>query len=603
MIREAVIQDYFLIGNLYTAALVSRDGSIDWLCLPYFDSPSVFGRILDAKAGQFSIDTDGYEVSCEYVKDTAIVERILSNQNTKLVIHDFMVPNDSGAKDTPHVLARKIMGSYSTASITFIFNPKPNYAGDEVRVSENSDLLEAAIGSATLKLHIPTGSSISKLQEGYKITINIHPGDDKTLLLEYSQKDTPIDAQRDWEANTKDFWLDWINKGTFFDFCRDYLVRSAITLKLMQFAPTGAMVAAPTTSLPELIGGVRNWDYRYTWIRDATFTLYAFYVLGYEQEATAFFDFIYGILEKCGDEKFDVSLMYSIFGDPVPEEKVLDGLEGYKGSKPVRIGNNAAEQFQLDVYGALIDAYYFASKRGLSNNQKDKSRQLIMDLVRKIDDVWQKPDSGIWEVRSQEQDFIYSKVMCWVGADRAIKLKEKLDLSDDDLHMCTRLADNIKEWIWQQGYSDDKRCLLQHPNTSAVDSTNLLFVLLQFLDKHDERTSEIISNTQKELCYKDVYVYRYLEEDGLPGKEGAFILCSYWLISALAILERTDEALKLFKKLESSIPSHGLISEEIDPDSEEYLGNYPQAFSHLGYIMSAHYLSKYSGRKEQGKQI
>jgi GH15 family glucan-1,4-alpha-glucosidase len=362
----------------------------------------------------------------------------------------------------------------------------------------------------------------------------------------------------------------------------------------MQFYPTGAIVAAPTTSLPEEIGGIRNWDYRYVWVRDATFALYSLYALGYADEAEHFFDFIEKVTEKCAGDDFDVSLMYTIHGDPVPAEKHLEKLAGYKDSKPVRIGNDASKQFQLDVYGALIDAFYFVSKHGLTDLSKQRWRKLVIRLVRKIDEQWQKPDHGIWEARVGTRHYTYSKIMAWVGVNRVKRLGKTLDLTPEELKICNNLEESIKSYIWKNSFKNGN--LVQHPETESVDATNFLFVLLQFLDKHEPLTKKIIDDTAKGLSRNDVFVYRYLKPDGLPGDEGAFILCSFWLISALAILEDVKTAQKLFKQLEKYMKPHGLLSEEIDPKSGRYLGNYPQAFSHMGYIMSAHYINKYAKR-------
>jgi GH15 family glucan-1,4-alpha-glucosidase len=557
------IEDYFVIGDLRTAALVSAGGSIDWLCLPDFDCPSVLGKMLDPAAGCLAIDMPGYKVNAKYVEDAAIVEFKLSRAKSKAVIRDFMVPKPTKGMVSQQ-LVRSVSGMQDTTKVIFRFEPRPNYGLTAFSVQKNGNRLQ-----------------------GYQISVPVQAGENKQLVLEFVPKGKKSELpQTDLEAQTAKFWREWIKKGDFFDFCHGYLVRSAITLKLMQFYPTGAMVAAPTTSLPEEIGGVRNWDYRYAWIRDATFTLYAFYILGYQEEAESFFDFIEKVTEKCTDDKFDVSLMYTIHGDPVPKEAQLSNLAGYKDSAPVRVGNSAAEQFQLDVYGALIDAFYFASKHGLAKANKNKWRKLVTQLVRKIDELWQDPDSGIWEARDPEKHYTYSKVMAWVGADRAYRLKDPLGLDDKDIKICQKLEESIKQWVWQNCYKDDK--LVQHPETSALDATNFLLVLLQFLDKHEPRTRKIIDDTAKELSYEKVFVYRYLNTDGLPGKEGAFVLCSFWLVSALAILEDVEAALSIFTQLEKYMKPHGLLSEEVDPKTKQYLGNYPQAFSHI---------NKYAGRK------
>ncbi len=593
------IENYLLIGDQFSAALVSKEGSIDWLCLPYFDSSSLFGRVLDPHGGYFDIDTSDYDVSCDYVQETAIVERTLQTSDTKIKMKDYMVPRSKEDVGGPQYLVRSIEGVEGRAEISFRFCPKPQYGSVQPDIQIINGALEFSIDTHLARLHIPADSHLDKIEDGYKITVALQSGEKKQVVLEYQTQTAESKVSDQLEAFTYNYWQQWIKKGTFDTLCRDEMIRSAIALKLMQFAPTGAMVAAPTTSLPEEIGGVRNWDYRYTWIRDATFTLYAFKVLGYTSEAREFFKYLRDILEKCNQDNFDVSLMYTIHGEPVPAEETIDYLAGYKNSKPVRIGNDAADQFQLDVYGALIDAYYFAVHNNIADEHQEHARTLVMNLVRKISENWMKKDSGIWEVRSGAQHYTYSKVMCWVGADRAVRLSDQLGFSDEDKKVCTELAGSIYDWIWQNCYSQETQNFTQHPQTKHADATNFLFVLLQFLNKHDTRTADILARTQKDLCHQDVFVFRYQADDGLPGKEGAFILCSFWLISALAIMEDTDQSFELFRKMESFIAPHGLIAEEIDPDSKEYLGNYPQAFSHLGYILSAHYLHKYLSRKGQ----
>jgi GH15 family glucan-1,4-alpha-glucosidase len=589
------IEDYFVIGDLRTAALVSDKGSIDWLCLPYFDSPSVFGKLLDPAAGCLAIDMPDHEITGGYIENTAIVEFQLSDGRRRITIRDFMVPLATKAKASQQLVS-SICVDQGETNVNFKFQPRPEYASKSPKITQNAGRLELKIDHGIMILHLPDNVSLNKKEDFYQISIPVKAGRPSQLVIEYvPEGKRSTKPAVNLEAKTAEFWHNWVSKGKYFDFCRGRLIRSAITLKLMQFYPTGALVAAPTTSLPEEIGGVRNWDYRYVWIRDATFALYSFYVLGYDEEAEHFFSFIEKVTEKCADKKFDVSLMYTIWGGPVPREKSLSNLSGYINSSPVRVGNDAAKQFQLDVYGAIIDAFYFASKRGLIKVSKSRWRQLILQLLNKIDDQWQKPDHGIWEARVGTKHYTYSKVMAWVGADRVKRLKEPLGLSEDEMMTCSRLSDSIKEWIWQNGYQDGN--LRQYPETKAVDATNLLFVLLQFLDKHDPKTKDILQKTAKELSHQEAFVYRYLKDDGLPGKEGAFLLCSFWLISALAILEEVRPAIKLFKKLEEYMKPHGLLSEELDLSSGNYLGNYPQTFSHMGFIMSAHYINKYAKRK------
>jgi len=591
------IKDYSIIGDLHSAALVSKTGSIDWLCLPHFDSPSIFARLLDPNGGSFTLKTDGYTVSSYYVNDTAILETVFKNDTTEISIKDFMVPQPK-YPCREHYLVRKITGIKGKADITFYFSPRLDYANiiPELSYDRQAQSINVPlVDNATLRLYLPENAQVAVKDGSAEIILPVAEGVSNEIRLEYVRFDEAYEEttfETGLEDHTMRFWEKWLSQGNFFPFCEDILKRSAITLKLLQFFPTGALVAAPTTSLPEEIGSEHNWDYRYVWIRDATFSLYAFQVLGFKEEAEKFFAFLQTIAEQSAEKQFDLSLMYTIEGKPVPQEKILENMHGYKNSSPVRIGNKAAEQFQLDVYGALIDAHYFADKREIKNLKIEK--ELILDLVKQIETLWQKKDRGIWEVRTGDYHFTYSKVMAWVGVNRALRMAGKLGFTHDEKKWCEKLESEIKEWIWKYCYDQKKGILKQHPETDNQDATNFLFVLLQFLDKHDSRTATIIELTRKQLIYDDVFVYRYLREDGKPRGEGAFLLCTFWYISALAIVGETKKAHELFHTFLKNVNDQELLSEEMEAETKQYLGNYPQAFSHLGLIMAAYYISRYA---------
>ncbi len=591
------IKEYYVIGDLHSAALVSRSASIDWLCLPHFDSPSIFARLLDHNAGSFHIDTGGYAISSRYIENTAIVAFTFTRESSTFTLKDFMVPMPYDICES-HYVVRKFAGVKGTSEIRMTFAPKHEYAKSVRAMNFAHDLdLEVPIGEDAIFIYPPKNSFIGEEDGAYQIVFTLEEGQEELFVMEYAvQHEKPNYHEQDLERETQEFWQQWVAKGDYFDFHKSDLIRSAITLKLMQFYPTGAIIAVPTTSLPETIGGVRNWDYRFVWIRDATFTIYALYVLGYTDEAIRFFDFLEKIIER-GEGKFDIALMYTIEGKEVPDEEILSHLSGYKNSQPVRIGNGANEQFQLDVYGSLIDAYYFISKRGIVIDEAHQ--QMIINLVGKIKEKWMEKDHGIWEVRSGQEHFTYSKVMCCVGVNRALRMQDILRLTDTQIKEFTALEKEIHDWIWEHCYDTKKQTFTQYPNSDSQDATNLLFVLLQFLDKHDPRTKTIIENTCAELSREEVFVYRYLSEDGLEGEEGAFLLCSFWLISAWSIIEDTDTASKLLTAFQPTMNDQRLLSEEMDVDSGEYLGNYPQAFSHLGYVMSMFYLHKYTERKKK----
>lgn len=591
------IKDYFLIGDLHTAALVSKGGSIDWMCLPYFDSPSVFASILDEeKGGTFSVAMDGYASKATYMPYTAIVETTFEKGGDSFTVKDFMLPRPT-EEVVPHYLIRKFEGKKGTNSITLVFDPRPNYARQRSIIEIKEGLCSVRIDERTLWLHLPKGAKAEPRAEkhGIQITFELTEGESKQVAIEYAVESRLQLTKRDLEQETAAFWREWITEGNF-NFSRQHLVRSAITLKLMQFYPTGGMIAAPTTSLPEEIGGIRNWDYRYVWVRDATFTLYAFYVLGFTKEAAKFFRFVERIAEdakRCeGDVcDIDLSIMYTIWGQPLQGESTLEHLSGYRNSPPVRIGNGAAEQFQLDAYGSLIDAYYFMNKRGLPISEEGKD--VVKMLVRAIATNWKRKDSGIWEVRGGDQDFTYSKVMAWMGVERALRLADELKITPETRANWEKLKQEIEDWIWEHCWDSERETFKQHSGTNAQDATNFMFVLLFFISRHDPRAKKMIDATRKELTKNELYVYRYLNDDGLQGEEGAFVFCMFWQIAAMAAVGDVEEADKLLTQIEAFIPESGLMAEEIDPKTGEFLGNHPQAFSHIGYILSAYYIHRY----------
>ncbi len=604
----ADINDHFLIGDLHSAALVSKGASINWLCFPHFDSESMFAKILDKKAGEFSVDIEKqkYNIETVYMKNTPIVKTMFKKGKEKFSVKDFMVPQPRN-KVNSHILVRKIHSFKGDHNFRLVYKPMINYGKVSPKFYRNGSFLKFNLKEGgngrkeRVILHIPKNSSVQIKRDHFVIEVHLKKGETQEFILENCTKMGNY-KHRNLEKKTRKFWVKWVSKGTFFEFCREKLIRSAITLKLMQFYKTGALIAAPTTSLPESIKGNRNWDYRYVWIRDATFTLYAFYILGYKDEAKRFFSFIEKISRKFDREKFDLEPIYTIDGEKTPKEKSLKHLKGYRNSKPVRTGNDAADQFQLDVYGSMIDAYYFMTRKGLKLSRK--KRAIIMHLVDKIEEKWKKKDSGIWEFRESIEDYTYSKVSAWVGVDRVLKISDQLKISEKRKKELKKLESEIKYWIWQNCYKIKSNKMVRYPKSKHQDSTNFLFVLLQFLNKQDPVAKEIIKNTQKELSHKDVFVYRYRENDEFKGEEGAFVLCSFWMISALAMMGEPEEAEKLFKKFETYIADNNLLSEEIDPKTGMYLGNYPQAFSHQGYIMSAYYIDKYKKRlkKTEGKK-
>lgn len=587
------IKDYYLTGDLHSAALISKSCSVDWLCLPNFDSPSVFASILDKDAGCFKVEMPEYKIESQYVEDTGIVEFRFKNKRNEFLVHDFMVPQET-EKCINHFFVRKLTGVNGINNVKMIFNPKPDYARQEADINRKSATLHIPIEKDEIILHLPVGCKSENLKSGIELNIELNDDSEKIIILEYIlEKNNSSYKGQDLEKSTRTFWEKWVKKGHFINFHRHRFIRSLITLKMMQFYPTGAIIASPTTSLPAEIGGIRNWDYRYVWVRDATFTLYAFHIADYSEEAEGFFNFVQKIVKRHKKEEFDINTVYTIWGEDAPPEVELK-LRGYKNSSPVRIGNNATNQFQLDIYGTLIDAHYFMAKNQKSSIKLDK--EAIMALVSKIKIKWKDVDSGIWEIRREQYHYTYSKVMCWVGIDRTLRMKDDLGLSDEEISDLRELRSEIYNWIWENCYNSSVNNLMQYVGSQNVDATNFLFVLVQFLQKNDEITRTIIENTHKVLSKDKIFIYRYHAYDGLKGEDSSFVLCIYWYISALAIMGDIEKSSELFKIFENYINDIGLISEQIEAVSGEYLGNYPQAFSHLGLVMSTYYLNRY-GKK------
>lgn len=593
------IENYFLIGDLHSAALVSKDGSIDWLCMPHFDSPSIFASILDKKCGHFRIKAKEFLTLASYVENSAIVEIDFSSKDFEFCLRDFMLPRTI-PHSASHFLVRKLIGRKGQGKVSVQYDPKPEYGRLQNQTTCTANQIITLIGTDKLILNLPEGTTIQEDESGYMLQISLEENQTKNIVLEYEKQGVMQHRNMDYERVTRAFWESWISQGNFSSLYKNELIRSAITLKLMQYYTSGALVAAPTTSLPEALGGDRNWDYRYIWMRDATYTLYALHIVGFYEESLHFFRFVEKTAYRGETRDLHIALMYTVEGKEVPSEKILPHMSGYEQSPPVRIGNGASEQYQLDVYGSLIDSYYFMIKRGYQPSDHDK--KLIIHLVERIRQRWMEKDNGIWEFRTQPEHYTHSKVMAWVGVDRVVRIADRLGLDHEYKNQLNALAKTIKDWIWTNCYDEKNHKFMQYAGATKQDATNFLFVLLQFLDKKDPRTKKIIENTRAELATDEIFVYRYKTPDGFSSEEGAFILCTFWMISALAILEEVEQAEKLFRKVQEHINPQGLLSEQIDPKTGTYLGNYPQAFSHMGYILSAYYINKYKKRSDAGKK-
>ncbi len=591
------ISEYGLIGNMHTAALVGTDGSIDWYCLPNFDSPSVFAAILDDKKGGFFKIAPRESIRRQqfyYPETNVLITRFLQDGGVG-ELNDFMpVAEDTASPDA--ALPRQIMRRLSCVrgSVRFLLQCHPAF--DYARAEHSIEIGDGGVifrsGKTVLGLASPV--QLQPKKKGVEAEFTLHEGETVTFVLSHDENGgDPLRIESDGEeayASTINFWHGWIAQCTYQGRWREWVHRSALTLKLLTFAPTGAMVAAPTTSLPERMGGVRNWDYRYTWIRDTSFSLYALLRIGFTGEAEKFMEWL---TERAGTTNSGGSLqiMYGIDGGRELPETVLDHLEGYRGSSPVRIGNGAAHQLQLDIYGELMDAIYLFNKYG-----SPISLELWVSLRPLLDWVcanWDKPDMGIWEVRGEPKHFIYSKMMCWVALDRGIRLAEKRGFPSNSDRWC-KVRDEIYTEVMSRGWNRELQSFVQYYDGTALDASNLVMPLVFFVSPQDPRMQATLDQTLKHLV-SDSLVFRYkMEEgagDGISGEEGTFTMCTFWLVEALTHAGRVREARLIFEKMLSYANHLGLYSEEISVTGG-LLGNFPQSFSHFALISAAYNLDK-----------
>lgn len=585
------ISDYGIIGNLHTVALIARDGSIDWLCLPFIDSPSIFGALLDdAKGGRFSLTPRGeWDSVAEYLPGTNILKTRFRTRTGVMELTDFMpVPaiGGQGLEREGHGLYRHITVSKGTGEIELVFQPRPDYARTPARLEKIAGGVRISNGQEQLILSCTR--DIEMKTDDVRASWHLSEGEQVWLHLQQGSAELrPIDERQARKSlkETEDYWRMWLKSeetglapqlGPY----QDMIDRSALVLKLLYFRETGAIAAAATTSLPEEIGGMRNWDYRYTWIRDTSFTLRALFDLGHLSETKGYMTWIKKVLSEHGAERLQI--MYGLRGEENLPEVELSHLEGYKGSRPVRIGNEAAGQKQLDIYGELMDAALKLS--GYVGKIDADLWPFLRDVCDHVVGHWKDTDSGIWEIRCGPRHFVYAKVMCWVALDRGIIIAQRYGFPAP-LAVWEKVRAEIKNEVLDRGWSRTKQSFVQHYDTEELDATNLLIPLVGFLPFDDRRIISTIEATQNELG-SDGFLHRYGGEDGLPGGEGVFLLCSFWLVECLIALGRLDEAEMLLRNMEGFANHLGLFSEEYDVEWQEALGNVPQAFTHIGYINS-----------------
>lgn len=603
------IEDYGIIGDLHTVALVGKNGSIDWCCLPRFDAPSVFGALLDAdKGGHFRIyPANEEELKCRqlYLPDTNILMTRFLCADGVAELTDFMPIKQGRMNRHQHHIIRSIAVVRGTLSFDMVCRPAFNYARDPhtVQISER--------GAIFMSEHMCLGLIASVPMEedgrgGVRVHFTLHQGQSARFIIESAQNneieshDHSLGRYQKEFLRTRSFWQGWIAQCQYQGRWREKVQRSALVLKLLTYEPTGAIIAAPTTSLPENVGGARNWDYRYTWLRDAAFSLYSLLTLGFTQEAEAFMGWLDA---RCHEQKGEGTLqpMYTIDGQHDLTEITLDHLEGYRGSRPVRIGNAAYKQMQHDIYGELMDAIYIYNRySSISYDLWENLRNSLNWLC----DHWSDPDEGIWEVRGGPKHFVHSRVMCWVAFDRALRLTRHRGLPAPVLEW-TKTSAAIYQEIMQKGWNEKIGSFVQYYGSEAVDASALLMVISKFAGATDPRILKTIERIQQDLS-TDSLVRRYqpfkAANDGLGSDEGTFSPCSFWMAEALAHAGRLEEARLMLEKMLTYSNDVGLYAEEIGLTGEA-LGNYPQAFTHLALITACYNLDRALGknRSEGGR--
>ncbi|MGW5275985.1 glycoside hydrolase family 15 protein [Streptomyces sp. NPDC004044] len=585
------IEDYALIGDMQTAALVCRDGTADWLCLPRFDSHAVFAGLLGTEEHGFWRLGPAHAAGSEppsadrrrYRGDSLILESEWDTPRGTVRVTDFMPPRDSAPQ-----LIRIVEGISGRVSMRSELRMRFSYGRVIPWVHRVDGRTVAVAGPDSVWLDTPADTFGENLTTYSDFTVA--PGDriEFTLSWQPSHREPPAlpDPESALEA-TEDFWREWVEQCTYHGPYREAVVRSLITLKALTYAPTGGIVAAPTTSLPEDIGGSRNWDYRYTWLRDAAITLSSLLRTGYREEARAWREWL---LRAVAGDPENLQIMYGIAGERELGEAELDWLPGYENSGPVRVGNGAANQLQLDVYGEITEALHLAHMTGLTRN--DYAMGLQLKLIEYLENHWDEPDEGIWEVRGPRRHFVHSKVMAWVAVDRTIKLIESGD-TDGPLERWRELRDDIHRDVCENGYDKERNTFTQSYGSKELDASLLLIPQMGFLPPDDKRVIGTIEAIQRELSTEDGFVLRYPTSgeaagvDGLEGDEGAFLACSFWLADDLAMIGRVDEARQLFERLLSLRNDLGLLAEEWDSRLQRQVGNFPQAFSHVPLIDTA----------------
>ena len=598
------IADYAIIGDCRSAALVSRDGSIDWLCFPRFDSPSVFAAILDSGDGGCFRVAPAVEarVTRRYIGESNVLETTFEVPTGVMVLTDAMPVADEAAKTASlwpdHEVLRRIECTEGQVEVTVRYEPRPNYgAGRPILRRGPHQTIQCEHGAELLVLRSDIPLSISASRRSASGGRLLRRGERAIVGLTFAHQLPavyPADGPQADEAlkTSVDWWTGWASQCPYDWKYRGAIIRSALTLKALTYAPSGAIVAAATTSLPEKVGGTRNWDYRYCWLRDSSLTLRALVDLGYRDEAESFLSWV---LHATALTQPKLQVLYDVYGEVQVGERNLEHLEGYAGSRPVRVGNGAADQVQLDVYGEVIEAAYQYMVRGGAIDRS--TGRLLAALGDTVCRIWRQADEGIWEPRSGRREHTHSKVMCWTALDRLLRMVDEGRI-EAPLNGYARTRDVIRQEIETRGWNERLQTYVAVFDGTDVDATALRFALTGYADPSSKRMQHTIVRIDHELGSVDGLLYRYRMPDGLPAGEGAFMICGFWAVECLALAGRIDEAADRFERLLEYTNDVGLMAEEVDPDSGALLGNFPQAFSHIGLINAGLTLATCAGHPQ-----
>ena len=578
--------NYGIIGNCTSAALVNEDCSIDWLCLPFFDSSSVFARVLDEqKGGHFKIwAKDIISVEQSYLYHTPIIKTVFTTKDGVFEVRDYMprFSTDNGQVYCPSEIHRNIYLVSGNPRMIVEFNPKPNYGLSGSQLTPHSDYLKVtSIEGEYNSYYLYTNLKMGDLINGQEIELK----GSSYFLLSYHEKMGSVTSDKmlmEYER-TKGYWLYWVYRTKVPEKHKEMLIRSIITLKLLMFQRTGAVIAAPTTSLPEIIGKDRNWDYRYCWIRDASMIVDLYSRIGHARTSLRYINFI---LNRMLVKDYSISVMYGINGEEKLEERVLEHLNGYEGSRPVRIGNAAYKQKQNDVYGELIETIYTSFVVDFRDDllMDEETWTVVRSLAKKVEAIWKEPDCGIWERRGPARHFVHSKMMSWVAMDRAAKIAKFIGKTQYIVRFL-KVADEIKEDILKNGWDEELQSFIMYYGGREMDASNLLMLHYGFLDKKDTRIVSMVLNTYKELN-EDGFILRYKAADEFGQPENAFIVCTFWMINALYLIGHEQQAREMLAKVMSCANRFGLFSEDIETATGRLTGNFPQGYSHLAFIQT-----------------